>query len=354
MQSLYFNEAFFYALPKLLGERSKDFSDRVLGFSQSFSQWKSRGRKINVRDIIRISNGTRIPVRYFVSPMIDGEVHKNAKELVVPDEEWKQVVFDKLSLRQLYESGGTDDDHVLRKTIAELLGTSSYGMWHWLADSGENSAGGIRFTADFDKMMSVCDRFSLPLSMFIRDLNENIPFFKNGVVMQGDNLKDIREVNKQLQKVNKRCQQLVKEKENLQQQLADSKSIVGETIPSFGMSSFLWRSQKWGNTEVPTVRELVRYCRSKKLHLSEFICQNINPISLTIPSCVLLSEETFNVCSTISGKVISPDMLISQFCNFLNDTHLTPSLFFVGTGDTYNRTFADKALALIIGNPELL
>lgn len=353
MQSLYFNEAFFYSLPRAFGERQKDFSHRVLGFTQSMAQWKHRGRTYTVRDIIRISNGTRIPMCYFLSTKQQGEVHANPKRLVVPQEQWHEVTFDLQAIRQLYKNGGTDNDKTLRSTIADILGVTPFGVWHWLTDGGDKSAGGIRFTADFDRMMQLCDRFSLPLSMFVRDLNAPIPFVLNGAIVSDGDMNDMRDTQRKLINTTRRCQKLQSENVELRKKLIANHSVA-EPATTYGITRFAWRSSEWQGDEIPTVRELVRHCRDNRKHLSDFIAGDCKPVAQATPSSVLISADPFSVCSAIHGKVISPDMRISQFCQFLNDTNLTPSIFFVGTGDSYERTFADKALALIVSNQELL
>lgn len=369
MKDYFFNEALLRALPSVLKINQKELSLRAFGHSQFLAQHKFHKRELKVRELCKLCNTVRIPVRYFITSSPAGELPQDFKSIVVAREEWQNVGINAEGFRQFYDSLGKcskySDSTLNKSSFLASFRVTSYAVSHWYNDplsDGETIADRLTFT--MKQLLALCNEHRLPLSIFINDFNAALPKYEGTPLdrvkyeaesrdedMFTQMRKQVEEATRKLNETLLANSHLRDENSTLQTELLHKSDQVREEMARYISSGrdFLWQAQNWKSERIPTVRELVDYCATNRCTLSRYIDnRHICRIDDRVGE-PRINERSFSILAQACGDPsVNPDMLASRFCAVISEAKLTPTHFIAQSGVEYRTTVADYMLWLTI------
>lgn len=340
-------------LPKLMGDRVIDFTDKVFGPGRKhmWNQLKDgEWNRLNSYDLAKICNTYHIPICHLIQ--------QEGREIVFvkPEDithfgEWQDVNFTPENIYDSYQTGKYQ-----LKRFAEALGTTPSCIYRWFADGG-------KCTMTVKQAIQMTYNMDLPLSFLFEDPNEPIPSHLRLDTAAGEKQAqaEIRELRSQLHAKQLVINKLGSENRRLHEKQHTSLCRVGEEIGEYNnrVRPFIFNQGLWDNLHIvfsiskrelesrtgvstmvntPTVMQLVQVCNALRISFGHFILRSIIQPQL--------QSSTFYQDIYAEVRFV-PDRLNSLFCigNILGKKR-KDTLEFLGVSDMVSRRWTRDDSAL--------
>lgn len=352
----YVNEKLFRSIYMLHGMSQKEFSEFAFGAKQFYPHRLGEFHLLTVNDIIRLSNSTRIPIRYFFCDNKNGILPSSLDGIKVKGE-WQEITVDFDQLRKISVGDGYGFS---RQELLGFLKVDVSCLWRWINTS---------FKMRAQVLCDMCNEFGIDLGDVIKDHNAPIPAAPPSKYTS----KTLDQLQRMKRRMEEQQQIIVNRDQNMEQLESERDAAINEAAKAKSEKTIIktkyvaepaedkwqWQSNLWPEETIPTLTQLIAYCNRQRLttlpflsnpkHKATIPCDSSQGIAqaaedtTVFKAIVTIDYMAYTMVAKSIGITDTPDTIsIVKFCRILQENGLTPAFCINDPNSHYTTTLPDR------------